>query len=635
MSHFATFYSYKGGVGRTLALANVAWLLANHHSEPARVLAMDFDLGAPGLSHVLGMRKTQETAGLVDYVTEYLHSAAIPDISAFIHKTSYDRIDLIPAGCMDSDYQRRLESINWKDLYDEAFGYELIEKLKSDISAITPEYDYVLIDSLTGYSDVGGICVSQLPDSLILLFRLNQQNLEGIERVYRQATLMRPENIRKSVIPVVTPSWPFIDRAATVWIRKAQRIFQESTLLEISFDSSLSFGETIISQEASKFPFTSKILTDYQKLAAELREKNPLDCWTIWTKISERPHMMVADDAELHLSLLKRRPYVGKYWERFPFAFRDWGYRKPGTSAESIEKLRAFVDEEAAKGNKFALLARARTNVGGDDPKQAQAINDLERAIQIDPSFVDALIDRGQLAIERYKYEDAARDFSKCLDVLSDNSGLQRWRVQLLLAKAYLQMFDGGKALSAVGSPADVNATDPERYRITSKALYLEGDYQKALTDARRLAKFEIGEPDLLLPSQILSAMGRVDEARKELESLASDNKLQSSGNTAEAYLAVDPQKTVSILTDDKKTNPGVRTLLIYLARLFLGEQDAKTPVLQPIKPGTWSLFEVVALLRAKERAGTLAVQTIQLAYEALRAVGCHGAPGSRPSFGR
>ena len=47
MPHFTTFYSYKGGVGRTLALANVAWILANHGFEPARVLVIDFDLGAP------------------------------------------------------------------------------------------------------------------------------------------------------------------------------------------------------------------------------------------------------------------------------------------------------------------------------------------------------------------------------------------------------------------------------------------------------------------------------------------------------------------------------------------------------------------------------------------------------------
>ena len=41
-----TFYSYKGGTGRTMALANTAWILA---ANGYRVLAADWDLEAPGL----------------------------------------------------------------------------------------------------------------------------------------------------------------------------------------------------------------------------------------------------------------------------------------------------------------------------------------------------------------------------------------------------------------------------------------------------------------------------------------------------------------------------------------------------------------------------------------------------------
>jgi len=623
MSHFATFYSYKGGVGRTLALANVAWLLANHHSEPARVLAVDFDLGAPGLAHVLGMPKTRERAGIVDYVAEYLKNAAIPNIGPFIHKTKYERIDLIPAGRMNSSYQRRLESIDWKALYDKAFGYELIERLKSDISAITPEYDYVLIDSLTGFSDVGGICVSQLPDSLILLFRLNQQNLDGIERVYRKATAERPDSTRKSVIPVVTPSWPFIDKASSLWIQQAQRIFRDNTLLQISFDSSLSFGETIISREVSTLPFTSKILSDYQKLTEALRERNPLDCWTIWTTITEKPHEVPAESPDMYLSLLKRRPNVGRYWNRVPFEFR-FGRRRvrPNTSEDPFQKLLTFIDEEAAKNNKFALLARARINMESQESKYVQATSDLERALQIDPSFADALLYRGQLAFERAKYEDAVRDFSKCLDVLSSKSDSLRSRVQLLLARTYLQMFDARSALSAIDSRVDLNVTDPEWHRIRARALYLDGNYPAALTEARRSAKFEMGEADLLLPSQILSAMGQVDDAKKELELLVNENKFESSGNVAEAYLAVDPKKTLSMLKTDKRTNPQVRFFLSYLAELFLGESEPERTTLQRIEIDTWTFLEVVGLLRAKEREETMAPQTIQLAYEAIRAVG-------------
>ena len=42
----ATFYSFKGGAGRTMALANVAWILA---SNGLKVLVVDWDLDSPGL----------------------------------------------------------------------------------------------------------------------------------------------------------------------------------------------------------------------------------------------------------------------------------------------------------------------------------------------------------------------------------------------------------------------------------------------------------------------------------------------------------------------------------------------------------------------------------------------------------
>ena len=42
--YVATFYSFKGGVGRTLALLNVAYELAD---SGLKVLVVDFDLEAP------------------------------------------------------------------------------------------------------------------------------------------------------------------------------------------------------------------------------------------------------------------------------------------------------------------------------------------------------------------------------------------------------------------------------------------------------------------------------------------------------------------------------------------------------------------------------------------------------------
>ena len=72
-----TFYSFKGGVGRTMALANVAVHLAR---RGRRVLLVDFDLEAPGLDTFPALRPEEPVPGLVDYVAEYLETDQAPDV---------------------------------------------------------------------------------------------------------------------------------------------------------------------------------------------------------------------------------------------------------------------------------------------------------------------------------------------------------------------------------------------------------------------------------------------------------------------------------------------------------------------------------------------------------------------------
>ncbi len=67
-----TFYSYKGGVGRSMALANVAAILARLNK---RVLVIDWDIEAPGLeryfteSGLKGSRRDRD--GLVDIAAAF------------------------------------------------------------------------------------------------------------------------------------------------------------------------------------------------------------------------------------------------------------------------------------------------------------------------------------------------------------------------------------------------------------------------------------------------------------------------------------------------------------------------------------------------------------------------------------
>src|ERR1700731_4098694 len=74
-----TFYSYKGGTGRSMALSNVAWILA---SNGYRVLLIDWDLEAPGLHRYLRPflvdPELSSTPGLIDFVWDAARVSMTP-----------------------------------------------------------------------------------------------------------------------------------------------------------------------------------------------------------------------------------------------------------------------------------------------------------------------------------------------------------------------------------------------------------------------------------------------------------------------------------------------------------------------------------------------------------------------------
>ena len=188
-----TFYSFKGGVGRTLALANCAVQLAKNGKK---VLVVDFDLEAPGLGTMKPFSDASDRAGLVDFIHAYLDTQAVPAVSSYIHTCIFQEehfddetgdilhsehaVDFMPAG-EETAYAERFSAIDWTELYAGRDGFLLMETLRERWK--NAGYDYVLIDSRTGHTDVGGICTRQLPDAVVALFFPNEQNLIGLEKV--------------------------------------------------------------------------------------------------------------------------------------------------------------------------------------------------------------------------------------------------------------------------------------------------------------------------------------------------------------------------------------------------------------------------------------------------------------------
>jgi MinD-like ATPase involved in chromosome partitioning or flagellar assembly len=196
-----TFYSYKGGVGRSFALANIAVLLARWGY---RVLCVDWDLEAPGLHHyfqpMLGVPIQRGVVDLVeDFRTGQLRPAEYP-----IRLLGDDTIALIPAGRPEHGYVAKLQGIDWAQLYDDGFG-DYLELCRAQW---TSDYDYVLLDSRTGASDIGGICTAHLPDRLVVMFTANRQSVRGAVDVARRANVARDklpfDRPQLTVLPVLS-----------------------------------------------------------------------------------------------------------------------------------------------------------------------------------------------------------------------------------------------------------------------------------------------------------------------------------------------------------------------------------------------------------------------------------------------
>ncbi|MEO7991401.1 MAG: AAA family ATPase [Chryseolinea sp.] len=218
MGTIITFYSYKGGVGRSMALANTGALLA---SWGKKVLLIDWDLEAPGLENyfkeyiksdlakreglinVLSKRKERSDlkASQIEW-NKILVNIAIPVESTL---STSARLDLLMAGQKDSSYIQNVRQLDYDKFYDEHQGGEFLENLREYWIS---QYDFVLIDSRTGLTDSSGVCSIQMPDILVMLFTATDQGFQGTLEVAKRAVAAQRKLIydrfKLKLLPVPT-----------------------------------------------------------------------------------------------------------------------------------------------------------------------------------------------------------------------------------------------------------------------------------------------------------------------------------------------------------------------------------------------------------------------------------------------
>jgi MinD-like ATPase involved in chromosome partitioning or flagellar assembly len=268
VSSIVTFYSYKGGVGRSMALANVSVLLAR---RGLKVLVVDWDLEAPGLErYFTTLNVLSAGPGLLPMFIRRREGADV-DYAAFttsINCNTPHPLTLLASGREhDEAYARNLENFDWEGFF-RAGGGAFVEELRVRWRA---DFDIVLIDSRTGLSDTGGICTIQLPDVVVGMFGANYQSLYGIRDVLRLAQKARQalpyERMPLSVLPVParwgmqefqqTQLW--LDRVAEAmreffddWLPRTVRSREVIERLKVPQVDYFSFGEKLAVVEQSR-----------------------------------------------------------------------------------------------------------------------------------------------------------------------------------------------------------------------------------------------------------------------------------------------------------------------------------------------------------------------------------------------
>ena len=262
-----------------MALVNAAVSLA---LRGRRVLAVDFDIEAPGLDTFDVLRPHEGLPGVIDFVTEYLESGKAPDASGYIGRCPPigdmgGELWIMPSGKTET-YSANFKQLDWADLYDRHDGYLLFEDLKEQWNRIA-QPDYVLIDSRTGHTDTSGICTRHLPDSVVVFFFPNEQNLRGLVEVVNDIRAEAEEPRSKAIdLHFVMSNVPDLDDEDQILESKIKAFqdqlgFRREPLVVHRYDSLSLLNQVVFSKDRP----TSRLAKEYQNIVREISARNPND----------------------------------------------------------------------------------------------------------------------------------------------------------------------------------------------------------------------------------------------------------------------------------------------------------------------------------------------------------------------
>lgn len=252
-----SFYSFKGGVGRTTCMGIIAYQLARMGKK---VVCVDLDLEAPGVADVLGMPMSE--LGLMDYLLSSLvgEGTATLQPSDICKQVGLHGVPVwvVPAGKSDAvayvEKLARLDYLSGRDLTGETQS-PVAKGMTNLLKAIKGQQkpDFVFLDCRAGFHDLGGLGLHDLAHVEVIVGRASLQTQHGLEVILALQKQRRKEPQRRFCLVHTFASADPQERAGQHerWRGKLYELFQDNQMYS---------GASEIPQEtddqAAHFPWT-------------------------------------------------------------------------------------------------------------------------------------------------------------------------------------------------------------------------------------------------------------------------------------------------------------------------------------------------------------------------------------------
>lgn len=248
-----SFYSYKGGVGRTIAMIQTAYNLVK---AGKKVLLLDLDIEAPSLHNIFSDIVNDEFAGVQYGVIEYLYHRIVQGkkdihIDGNMYCTiPVENVDglmyLMPAlKKMDKKYVYQIGRLQTEKIQDKNVFHDIFDEIRKNL-----EIDYILIDTRAGFNQWGSLSLLTLSNQVIFLAYPNDENVEGLNIAFEMM-----DNIGKSKYAVAMSKVVASDDGKS----KSDTLFEK---LNISQDSIISIYYNQKIALSNRYPIPDKDVSD-------------------------------------------------------------------------------------------------------------------------------------------------------------------------------------------------------------------------------------------------------------------------------------------------------------------------------------------------------------------------------------